>query len=62
MSFALLQTFILLFIYCRCVPGLNIKTNNSLHLEPLIQLVFPGPVRSGYRVSSNPNRDRDRLA
>jgi len=25
-------------------------------------LVFPGPVRSGYGVSSNPNRDRDRLA
>ena len=27
-----------------------------------IDVVFPGPVRSGYGVSSNPNWDRDRLA
>ena len=30
--------------------------------EKQVDLVFPGPVRSGYGVSSNPNRDRDQLA
>jgi len=37
----------------------DMKTK-PLKLQAL--LVFPGPVRSGYGVSSNPNQDQDRLA
>ena len=62
-SYALLSGYGLSTLACILAVGSGLGTHSHTNYYQMVsKLVFPGPVRSSYMVSRDPNRDQDRLA